>query len=333
MRVMLNVSARALRDSPCHAPGDGGKRCLRRRICPHKTCAGRDNGGFIIVAVLWMLGALATLASIYAVYVINTAISLSVNDDRLKAEALMRSALELTAYRISSADAEVGPSSGEFIFTLGKAKVTVAFRSEAARIDLNMASKQFLAGLFLSLGVSNENAAFYTDRVIAWRTPPDPDQPDTETPAYSSARLGYGPRRAPFTNVYELSLVLGLPPTLVERALPLVTVFSGRPGINIMDAAPEVLAALPGMTPERLSAVLSERGRGPQAILYLLSFFATGVDQMNTTAEASKAMRVRVWIDLESKRRVHGEAVILMIDDAEELYRILSWRDDLDGPS
>ena len=52
--------------------------------------AGRGNGGFIVVAVLWMLGALATLAAIYAVYVINAATGLSVNDDRLKAEALTR---------------------------------------------------------------------------------------------------------------------------------------------------------------------------------------------------------------------------------------------------
>lgn len=311
--------------------------CLQRHLCrriyPHKMYALRGNGGFIIVAVLWMLGALATLASIYAVYVINTAIGLGVNDDRLKAEALMRSALEFTAYRIFSADAEVQPSSGNFIFTLGKANVTVAFRSEAARIDLNMASKQLLADLFVGLGASNENAALYADRVVAWRTPRDPDQPDKEAPAYRSAGLDYGPRQAPFTNVDELSLVLGIPPALVERALPLVTVFSGLSGINIFDAAPEVLAALPGMTPDRLDAVLSERGRGPQAALDLLGMFASGVDQANTTTEASRAMRVTVRIDLESSRRVRGEAVILLLDDAEEPYRVLSWRDDLDGPS
>ena len=57
---------------------------MRRKASPR---GGRD--GFIVVAVLWMLGALATLASIYAVYVINTATAMGVNDDRLQAEGLM----------------------------------------------------------------------------------------------------------------------------------------------------------------------------------------------------------------------------------------------------
>src|SRR5579872_6760079 len=54
-----------------------------------------DDRGFIIVAVLWILGLLAALVSIYAVYVANAGLSLSVNDDRLQAEALTSSALEL----------------------------------------------------------------------------------------------------------------------------------------------------------------------------------------------------------------------------------------------
>ena len=60
-------------------------------------------------------------------------------------------------------------------------------------------------------------------------------------------------------HVQELWLVLGLPPALIERARPFVTVFSGMPTVNVMDAAPEVIAALPGMTPERLDAFLKRR--------------------------------------------------------------------------
>ncbi len=47
---------------------------------------GRD--GFIVVAALWILGALATLASIYSMYVANAATSVAVNDDALRAEAV-----------------------------------------------------------------------------------------------------------------------------------------------------------------------------------------------------------------------------------------------------
>ena len=75
---------------------------------PMSAGSGRD--GFIIIAVLWMLIALATLASIYSVYIANTAMALAVSDDSLQAELLVTTSLELTAYRFSSSkDAQNPP--------------------------------------------------------------------------------------------------------------------------------------------------------------------------------------------------------------------------------
>ena len=103
---------------------------------------------FIVVAVLWILGALSVLVSIYAVYVVNTASAFAAYDDHIKAEALVSAALELTAYQQQSASAQSRPTHGSFSFRLGQANVAVEFRSEAARIDLNAAPKQLLVGLF-----------------------------------------------------------------------------------------------------------------------------------------------------------------------------------------
>jgi general secretion pathway protein K len=290
----------------------------------------RNTDGFIVVAVLWILGALATLASIYAVYVINTATAMSINDDRVQADALVTAALELTAYRLTSIDVDSRPSRGDFVFRLGRANVAVEFRSEAARVDLNRAPKDLLAGLFAGLGVSSSAAGYYADRIIAWRSPRNPDGPDDEPSAYRSAGLSYGPRQAPFAHVGELGLVLGFPPALVERAMPFVTVFSGRGEVNVLDAAPEVVAAIPGMTPDRLYAVLSQRGTGPQNAQFVQRLIGQG--QPGVTTEASKAIRVAVRIDFDKNRRTRAEAVILVLDDSEEPFRVLSWRDDFDGP-
>ena len=101
--------------------------------------------GFIVIAVLWILGALATLVSIYAIYVIDSAASFAAHDDRLRAEALVSGALELTVYRLKAADAR--PSHGSFNFRLGQANMAVEFRPETARVDLNTAPKE----LFVSL--------------------------------------------------------------------------------------------------------------------------------------------------------------------------------------
>jgi general secretion pathway protein K len=299
---------------------------LRRvaRLARHR------HDGFIVVAVLWMLGALATLASIYAVYVINTASAMSVNEERLQAEGLMSAALELTTYRLTATDADDRPSRGDFAFRLGRAAVAVDFRSEAGRIDLNSAPKELLTGLFASLGAKYSNAEFYADRVIAWRTAQDPDHRNEEAEAYRSAGLSYGPRQGFFAHVGELSLVLGLPPFLVERALPFVTVFSGRAEINILAAMPEVVAAVPGMTPDRLYAVLSQVGRGPQNAQVLKALVG---DQSGVTIEAGKTAHVTVRMDFATGRRVLGEAVILLGGELGEPYRVLSWRDDFDGPT
>jgi general secretion pathway protein K len=50
---------------------------------------------------------------------------------------------------------------------------------------------------------------------------------------YRSAGLTYQPRQGSFPYVAELWLVLGLPPALVERAMALVTVFSGRAAASL----------------------------------------------------------------------------------------------------
>jgi general secretion pathway protein K len=47
--------------------------------------------------VLWLLAALATLASIYSAYAINSAVTARIPDDRLVVEAAIRAGVELAA--------------------------------------------------------------------------------------------------------------------------------------------------------------------------------------------------------------------------------------------
>jgi len=285
--------------------------------------------GFILVAVLWILGALAVLASIYATYVANAAISVAVNDDTIQSEVLVSASLELAAHQLLGRPPEGRPTRGSFNFRMARANVAVDFRSEAARIDLNAAPRELLAGLFVALGAHPNDALQYADRVVGWRTTPSSDSQDIEASLYSAAGLTYGPRGAPFAHVGELWLVLGLPPAMVERAMPYVTVFSGREDINVLDAAPQLVAALPGMTPERLNAFLGERaglpqGGGPAVLTGL------GPARAGATTEGSKAVRVAVRITFDNRRRMASEVVILL-DGGDEPFRVLSWQDDVDA--
>src|SRR5207244_3306495 len=98
--------------------------------------------------------------------------------------------------------------------------------SENARIDLNAVPKDLLAGLFKSLGARAEEADSFAERIVAWRTRLIGGATDEEASLYRAAGKPYGPRRGPFQHINELGLVLGLPPVLVERALPYLTVYS-----------------------------------------------------------------------------------------------------------
>lgn len=289
-------------------------------------CSGES--GFIVVPVLWILLTLASLAGILSVYLANTAVALSLNDDRLRSAALVSAGLELTAYKLTSAAKPQRPPSGSFFFRLDKARVSVSFRSESTRIDLNLASKEMLTNFFGVLGAEPRDAQLYADRVVGWRTPQSADTLDSENALYRAAGARYFPRGAPFANVQELWLVLYLPPALVERAMQFVTVFSGRREIDVLAAAPEVVASLPGMSPALLETFLKLRPGLPQEIKSIAE--ALGPDVAGgASIQPSDTARVRMTIEFDNGRQTSTEAVILL-DGGDDPYRILSWRDEVD---
>jgi general secretion pathway protein K len=287
----------------------------------------KGSRGFIIVAVLWMVAALATLASIYSLYVRETAAAFVGHNDRLEAQALAMAGVEVAVYQLT-ATPDRRPTQGRLRFRMGSAEVIVRFVSESARIDLNLAPKELFAGLFVALGARREDASEFADRIAAWRAPPNAGSGEAETSLYGAAGKPYGPRGGPFQHTGELSLVLGLPQLLVDRALPHLTVYSGQAEINLLDAAPEVVASLPGVTPEWLHVLLAQREGAPQDVLRA----RLGPAARYITVQPSKANRVMVEVRFDATRRFHSEAVVLLLEGDSEPFRVLSWRDDIDGP-
>ena len=283
--------------------------------------------GFVLVAVLWILAALAALATIFSIYLSNSAQALAVNDAGLQTEALVSGSLELAAYQLSLAGDSARPMQGSFHYRLDSADITVSFVSEAARVDLNAASKELLANLFVGLGAGPEDAGQFADRIIGWRTPPKADSAENEVSLYRAAGLTYPPRQAPFAHVNELALVVGLPPELIDRALPFVTVFSGLPKINVLVAAPEVIAALPGMTPSGLKEFLKERPALPRDMAAIATVL--GPAQANATVEKSDFYRILTTVKFDSGRQTSSE-VVIGLGGEEDPYRVLSWQDEVE---
>ena len=211
---------------------------------PAMTClpksAARAQNGFVLVAVLWILAALATLATIYSSYTVNTAGASRVADDRVQAEASIRAGVEMAVFRQLAAPEKARPARGGFDMRVGRTAVSVRFRSEGARIDLNAAAPDLLAGLFTAVGVDSSQAETFADRIVGWRTkstagadakagaaaqtPADDkggaaaqtladdkdDKAAKEDKLYSEQHMPYPPRHAPFDNALELSLLPGI---------------------------------------------------------------------------------------------------------------------------
>ncbi|MEA2912541.1 MAG: ral secretion pathway protein [Bradyrhizobium sp.] len=287
----------------------------------------RHARGFIVVAVLWILAALSALVLIYLTYVTNTAVVVAGSTDRVQTDALVSAAVELAAYQLSGVTESLRPTSGTFNARVGSGRVTVTFRSEAARIDLNAAPKGLLAGLMIGLGAASSNAASYADRILAWRSPTEAADNDPENSSYRTSGAGYMPRHAPFPAPEELWLVQGIPPQFIERMLPFITVFSNLASINILDAAPQVVAALPGMTPENLQSVLAQRADPSLDPRSLLGLFGGE----GATLAGSKAYRMTIGVELAGGRGNSAEVVILLLESGDEPYRVLSWRNASDG--
>lgn len=294
---------------------------------PAEDAARDPRAGFIIVAVLWILGALATLAMIYSVYVIDTAASFTVHDERLQADSLFTAAVELAAAQVASSPAT--SAGARITFRLGTATVTADYRSENARVDLNAAPPEVLAALFAGLGASPGLAMGYAERIVAWRSPPDPTARTNAASEYRTAGVPYPPRGAPFPHPAELSLVAGIPPLLVDRAMPFVTVYSGMAQINIIDAAPEVLNALPGMSPGLLHTILAWRQQQPQNVDQLRAQLPPAAQALSI-AQGSKSVRVMPRVVFDSGQRMSADIVIFLMDSGTEPYRVLTWRDTSD---
>jgi general secretion pathway protein K len=312
-----------------------------------KTALSSEDG-FVIVAVLWILVALASLATIFSVYLANSARALGATDINLERDALVSASLEMTAYQLLLADEKSRPAQGSFRFRLDNAEAFVTFTSEAARVDLNHAPKEMLDGLLEVLGVEQKAAGELAERIVGWRTKSKSNPSNDESAIYLATGLNYSPRQAPFAHVNELNLVLGASPALVERVLPYVTVFSKSADIDALIAPPEVIAALPGMTPEVLDGFLKQRPSLPRDQRAVAA--ALGPAKGAAALPKTQAFRVLTALRFKNGRRTATETVILLAgagsqdsvkgngqkavkDDGKDPYSVLSWQDQAETGS
>lgn len=219
--------------------------------------------GFALLAVLWTLVAVSAAVG-------GALVALKDGERATRNRVLLargRWAAE-ACLAIAGARREAGRWSDAATIDLGRAtRCAWHTQDPAARLNLNTADRALLQRFFISTGMPADRASALLDSVVA-RT-----------------------RHAPFASVEQLRDIADVPDT----ALAQLTV-DGPGTVNANAAAPQVLAALPGLGPEAVDRIVGRRTSGrPLTSLDALAAELSPVARAALLAEYAALARLLVF--------------------------------------
>jgi general secretion pathway protein K len=288
--------------------------------------------GVALVLVMWVAVLLTVIASSFIVERRTEALVIGNSISMARAQAIAdagvsRAVFEM--YRTDNAPEGWKRDGTQQNWTFDGVPVKVELRDESAKIDINTAADSLLRGMFLSLGLADDEASKLVDAILDWRDADSFRRPNgAEEPEYRAAGLTYKPANAPFQAIEELQLVLGMRQDIYRRIAPMITVFSRQPGINPALASREVLLALPGITSEVVDQYIALREAARAQGAPLPPFPQAGAFASNYTMVAT----VRSEARLEDGTVFVREAVALMRPTPRKVVTYVAWRESTAGP-
>lgn len=212
---------------------------IRTRPATPKRSTPARQRGVALIAVLWVSIVLALLAG-QVTRLSRSDLDLARNLlEGTRAELAANSALWTAVYIILDGGPEAWRTDGTvYAWRIGEAEVRVRVTDEFGRIDVNAAIPPLLASLFRAAGVETEEATALAEAVAAFRKQ-DTEEHVGRRAARPRDRLG-----VPFAAIEALYQVPGMPPGLVDRVRPALTVHTGKGWPEEESALPLVLAAM-----------------------------------------------------------------------------------------
>ncbi|MBS0571395.1 MAG: general secretion pathway protein GspK [Proteobacteria bacterium] len=218
--------------------------------------------GVALILVIWVIALMGVLLGSFALIARTENFESRHLFDGTTARYAAQAGIERAVYELRNPDISqrwVGDGR-PYDFEFDGAQVQVELTDESGLIDINTADDALLQGLFISVGVSPDQAVALSDAIQDWRDPDDMPRPHgAELGEYKAAGLPYGPRNAPFQTTGEIQQVLGMNYELYEKIEPAITIYGGGVQPDPAYAPLEVLLSLPGMTADLARQLIAAR--------------------------------------------------------------------------
>lgn len=203
--------------------------------------------GIALVVVLWLVALLALMAVSQSAAVRTETLVVGNLVESARARAAAYAGLQLAIAELAKPLPARQISSDGSVYGLrfDAAQLFISISEESGKVDLNAAPATLLSKLLAATGVEEERRLALVDAIQDWR---DRDNlrrlNGAEEEEYRLAGLAYGPGNAPFQSLEELALVLGVDASLYHALSQFLTIYSGRPDVNLSAASPELQNAL-----------------------------------------------------------------------------------------
>ncbi len=291
----------------------------------------KGEGGWALVSVLWVVAMLAMMAAATQALLLTSARFEQRDLENAEANAALDAALARTVLGIGDQRLDqrwhVDGSTTNFKF--GGKEIRIKVQDQLGLIDLNAADESMIKQLLQSVGLTSDDAATMTDRILDWRSDTSLNG-DTSLKRlhgasdadYAAAGRSYHQRHGPFQTVSELQLVLGMTPALYAQLAPALTVYSNRPATDPNLAPKPVLEALYLDAPEQADAVLRAR----QGIAGDDAQSGASPGALNPTiALAGRSFSISAELKI-GQRQYARNVVIELTGDDNRPYIVLAWQ-------
>lgn len=208
-----------------------------------------DEGGFVLIVVITVIGLLALAAAGFAQVTRSQVKAAASSVGSSTAQALADAGVQLAILDLlqsrqdPSYQGRFALGDKPFLCDAGEGRrLAVSITDEAGKVDINTAGDRLLQALLAGVGAPASQAL--ADAIIDYRDDDNTQRPQgAERDQYSAAGRP-GPKNALFSVVEEIEQVLGVDADLAARLRPHITVYSGQPGIDTTSASRQLMAIL-----------------------------------------------------------------------------------------